>query len=324
MNEIDPIRVSAPGKLLLLGEYSVAFGGLGLAMAVDRRVELRPAPTERIDRENLVDFCRDFAAQRLGVATSGPAWRADSSRLYEGEVKLGLGSSAAVAAAAVSSLLVELGHEIDSASERGRLWRLTLDAHRAIQGGSGSGIDIAASVFGGVVGLRAGVSPQEVEACGLPRDLRLVPVWTGEAASTPALLRAVRTFAQSSPGQFDVLMGEMREVVEPFFVEDPCSAGAWIAAARRYGDLMARLGEAAGAGIVTPRIQQLIALAGDLGGAAKPSGAGGGDVVLGFFSDEGAAAKFGVAAPGADAVPLDLAFEPVGVRAASGPDGRSA
>ena len=318
------MNVSAPGKLLLLGEYCVAFGGLGLAMAVDRRVELRPAPTERMDQENLVDFCREFAAQRLGVEPSGLAWRADSSRLHEGEVKLGLGSSAAVAAAAVSSLLVELGHEIDSASERDRLWRLTLDAHGAVQGGRGSGIDIAASVFGGVVGLRAGASPRQVEACELPPDLRFVPLWTGEAASTSALLGTVRKFAERSPGPFDALMAEMRKVVEPFFAKGPRSAGAWIAAARCYGDLMARLGEASGAGIVTPRIQRLTTLAGDLGGAAKPSGAGGGDVVLGFFGDEDAAAEFGAAAQGADAVPLDLAIEPVGVRAASGPDGRSA
>ena len=292
-------------------------------MAVDRRVELRPAPTERMDQENLVDFCRGFAAQRLGVALPRLAWRADSSRLYEGEVKLGLGSSAAVAAAAVSSLFVESGHEIDSASARDRLWRVTLDAHGAVQGGRGSGIDIAASVFGGVVGLRTDISPSVVEPCGLPPDLRLVPVWTGEAASTPVLLGAVRTFAQRSPGQFDALMSEMREVVEPFFAAQR-GAGAWVAAARRYGALMDRLGEAAGAGIVTPRIRRLTALAGDLGGAAKPSGAGGGDMVLGFFSDEAAAAEFGAAASGADAVPIDLAIEPVGVRAASGPDGRSA
>ncbi len=319
MNRVGSIRVSAPGKLLLLGEYGVAFGGLGLAMAVDRRVEVRPARTESLDPDNLVDFCRSFTALRLGVEPPGLAWRADSSRLYEGEVKLGLGSSAAVAAAAVSSLLVELGRERDSTSADW-IWRLTLDAHRAIQGSSGSGIDIAASLFGGVVGLAAG---RLVNACGLPPDLHLVPVWTGEAASTPALLGAVRAFAAAFPSPFDALMSEAREVVEPFFAVQR-SAEEWVGAARRYGGLMDRLGKAASAGIVTPRIQQLTTLAEDIGGAAKPSGAGGGDVVLGFFSEEDAAEEFRAAAQAVDAVSLDLAIESAGIRTESGPDGRSA
>jgi len=321
MNETGSIRVSAPGKLLLLGEYSVAFGGLGLAMAVDRRAELHPAPTESVDLENLVDFCRSFVAQRLGVKQPGLAWRADSSRLYEGEVKLGLGSSAAVAVAAVSSLFVELGRKIDSPSARRRLWGLTLDAHRAMRGSGGSGIDLAASLFGGVVGLSAGRLP-EVKACRLPTDLRLVTVWSGEAASTPALLGAVRTFAQRSPGQFDALMSEMRGVVEPFFAA-PRGAGDWIAAAQRYGALMDRLGQEAGVGIVTPGMRRLTALAADLGGAAKPSGAGGGDVVLGYFTEEDAATEFGAAAQDAGVMPLNLAVEPVGVRAAGGLNERS-
>lgn len=322
MKENGAIRVSAPGKLLLLGEFGVAFGGFGMAMAVNRRVVLYPAPSEPVDLENLVDFCRDFAAQRLGVERPRLAWRCNSSRLYEDDVKLGLGSSAAIAVAAVSSLFVEMEREISSTSAQDSILRLSLAVHGAAQGGGGSGIDVAASLFGGVVGLSAG-KPAEVKPCRLPEDLRLVTVWSGEAASTPTLLGAVRKFAENSPEQFDVLMSEMRRVVEPFFLA-PRGVGDWIVAVQRYGALMDRLGREADVGIVTPGIRRLTALATDLGGTAKPSGAGGGDVVLGYFSNEEAAAEFRGAARDAGVVPLDLAIEPVGVRAASGPDERGA
>jgi len=59
-------------------------------------------------------------------------------------------------------------------------------------------------------------------------------------------------------------------------------ADGLIRAADAYGQAMAALGDAAGCEIVTRPHTQLAALARRHGGAAKPSGAGGGDLGVAF------------------------------------------
>ena len=63
------------------------------------------------------------------------------------------------------------------------------------------------------------------------------------------------------------------------------------AAARGHAQLAA-LGDLIGLPIVTPALAEAAALAQSLGGAAKPSGAGGGDVGVAFMTDQGAAETF--------------------------------
>src|SRR5262249_41326343 len=59
-------------------------------------------------------------------------------------------------------------------------------------------------------------------------------------------------------------------------------AGRLIVHARAYGKLMGTLGERAGAAIVTNELDALSRIAEDHGAAAKPSGAGGGDLAVAF------------------------------------------
>ena len=70
-----------------------------------------------------------------------------------------------------------------------------------------------------------------------------------------------------------------------------------IVQAAHYGALMEKLGASAEVPIVTRPFAEVAALAGTLGGAAKPSGAGGGDVGVAFLTSDGAAATFRRRAP---------------------------
>src|SRR5690606_21597860 len=66
---------------------------------------------------------------------------------FEGGHKLGLGSSAAVATALAAALAAAGGIRPD----RELLFDLASSAHRTAQGGTGSGGDVAASVYGGLL-----------------------------------------------------------------------------------------------------------------------------------------------------------------------------
>jgi phosphomevalonate kinase len=59
-----------------------------------------------------------------------------------------------------------------------------------------------------------------------------------------------------------------------------------------YGRAMGALGDAAEIAIVNDTLRKVAELAQRAGGAAKPSGAGGGDVALALFADESSEERF--------------------------------
>ncbi|MDP3220868.1 MAG: hypothetical protein Q8S73_42680, partial [Deltaproteobacteria bacterium] len=75
------------------------------------------------------------------------------------------------------------------------------------------------------------------------------------------------------------------------------------------------LGEAAGAPIVTPAMARLAAVVERLGAAVKPSGAGGGDVVVGVAQDDDAMEALREAAAVEGFEEVDLGADGAGVTA---------
>ncbi len=105
------MTITAPGKLFFAGEYGVLHGGTAVVAAVDRRVVARFVPGAGPSTPVVAEA---IAAVRAHCATTGASLPAgapeiDSASLSEGGQKLGLGSSAAVAAAAVGVLLEAAG-----------------------------------------------------------------------------------------------------------------------------------------------------------------------------------------------------------------------
>lgn len=220
------MRLTVPGNILIAGEYAVVEeGGLGLAAAVDPRLELytRPAVRLRITGvfgESSTEWPDDGETGLIGrcigrMRTARPGFSpeklpvhffVDSRSLYAGRGrKRGLGSSAAVVVALVAALdLAYRRYIVDSAPEVASLGRLLLDCvsvHRQFQAGRGSGYDVAASLFGGIGLFSGGHEPAWRPAAAtwlreLP-ELRLVE---GErAVRTVSALAAYETWKHSDP-----------------------------------------------------------------------------------------------------------------------------
>src|SRR5581483_2451210 len=113
------------------------------------------------------------------------------------------------------------------------------------------------------------------------------------AVSTTSQIQSMRAFAEREPARYDGLLAPVREAAERF-VEALASRNAreTIAALRAAGMALTRLGEGASVPIVTPPFARAAAIAEELGGGAKPSGAGGGDVGVALFADREAALTF--------------------------------
>jgi phosphomevalonate kinase len=190
------MKACAPGKLVLSGAYSVLEGAPALVTAVDRYVCCDAAQPASI------------ATPEVLAALSGAAAPAfDASALRSGGRKLGLGSSAAIL---VASLAAADPRAFPSDQElRQAIFEPALAAHRHAQGG-GSGIDVAASTWGGTLLARRGADGDlELEPLRLPAAL-VLEAWASEAAaSTAEFLRAVAGFRARSPAGHAALFGEL-------------------------------------------------------------------------------------------------------------------
>jgi phosphomevalonate kinase len=314
------VRLEACAKVFLAGEYAV----------LEPR---RPALVVGIDRKLHAIADRSGRGLRIVHAPTGVAWdggappaelrfaaRAaelalrfcggggDLRIVFEDDLalegrKLGLGGSAAACVLAVRAVCATSA----TAVGEDEVVSLALAAHWVEQGGSGSGADVAAAAFGGVLEVRSefswrngeevmAMAPKEIAAARplrirrvrVPPDLRLLLAYAGAPADTRAMVREVRKLARADPDRWAARVHEISEAAEQ--LRDSLESAdrlATLAAVRRGGAAMEALGQDARVPIVTPELARACALASAAGAAGKPSGAGGGDcAVILAFGDE--------------------------------------
>jgi phosphomevalonate kinase len=283
-------RWSAPGKVFLAGEYGVLAGGLAVVAAVDRQAVGRFVAGATPSTPVVAEAVAAVRAE-VGAALPNGAPEIDSASFSGADGKLGIGSSAAVAAIAVGAALDAAG--VEPEREPARVFALADRAHRAAQGGRGSGGDVAAAVFGGVLAYARPLDgPQRIEPLG-PNPVEIVVFAAGDPRATVDGIRAVEGLAARDPDEHRRRMQALDAAAGAFRLGwQAADAEAVIAAARAAGEALAELGRAAALDIWTEPVRAAAALARELGGAAKPSGAGGGDVGVAFLAHRRAAEDF--------------------------------
>jgi phosphomevalonate kinase len=301
----------APGKIVLSGAYAVLEGAPALVAAVDRYVIADP----RREAEFITPEVRE-ALQHRG-ATRAPWFDARALRDEANDRKLGLGSSAAILVASLAALEVGSEPMLDDAALARRVFDAALCAHRIAQGG-GSGIDVAASAFGGILRFQlpsdGGVLPVTAPF-ELPKPL-VIGVWSsGSAASTAIMLEGVNALKKTHPSDHRAALDELAAAAEAA-VTAPNGA-AYVAACRRQLAGLASLGRLAHVPIVTPEVSELDRAAQMVGAAILPSGAGGGDIVL-MISEHAPHADLEASARRLGLAPLNLVLGARGVHAVAG------
>jgi len=254
--------------MVLSGAYAVLTGAPALVAAVDRYV--------LADSKRAATFLTPEVRAALGER---PAPWFDASALREGDQKLGLGSSAAILVASLAAL--ELADEPALSDEVlcARVYERAFVAHRAAQGG-GSGVDVAASAHGGVLGARRTASGQlELTRVALPTALHF-EVWAcSVAASTAAFLARIAEFAARDPAAHARCIDAQAEAAQlALDAAERDDAADFVSAIARQVTTLSALGQAAGVPIVTPELAELARLAVAQNAAFLPAGAGGGDV----------------------------------------------
>jgi phosphomevalonate kinase len=259
-------RVAAPGKVLLTGAYAVLEGAPALVVAVDRYAHVDPSrPAAEPTRE-------------VAAALGEKAPYFDASALYHEGTKLGLGSSAAVLVASLGAEAASKGADLSDPDVRSKIFWRARDTHVRVQGG-GSGVDVAASTYGGVLRYTLHGGKPWILHSQLPDDLVLSIWFSGASARTSDLLAQVEELRAKDAESHRRHMSDLGLAAE--IAAEKFEGGSlreFIVAARAFGASLDRLGEAADANIVPLAFKRLAVAAEEEGAAFLPSGAGGGDV----------------------------------------------
>jgi phosphomevalonate kinase len=316
---------SAPGKTVLSGEYAVLQGSPAISMAIDCRARVTVESTEadfhsvvspgiaavasfRCTERGNIEWLDDKRANP-DQALLEHVWRAaralpaqgllltlDTRRFFDPEssLKLGFGSSSALAAA----LTAALARTGSAGVAAGRdVCELAMQAHSGFQGGRGSGVDVATAITGGVIAF-AMRPRQRIEALSWPRGLNFSLLWSGKPASTAERLKELEHFERGRAARTAAakLGDASRNVLAAWQKQEVTtvleSLQAYTAALRRFS-IEHRLG------VFDAGHQELCEVADDLGLVYKPCGAGGGDIGILFAADDApeiSLAQFGIRA----------------------------
>lgn len=277
---------------MILGEHAVLRGRRAMVCSIERRakVEVRRRNDGRLairsalgrwetsvtspQRDDRFAFVVE-TARCCGFVPGGPGLEISiSSRIPPG---VGLSSSAAVTVATAAALL-RLGGRMP---ESEKVFKLALEAVRKVQG-TGSGADVAAAVWGGLLVYCA--DPLRVDR--LPVTPPLVVVFSGARASTAAAVaqveRRVRALSRLFESVFDVMDASVEEAV-PILKQRPPD---W----KKFALLLdVNQGMMQALGVVTASLAEAVRRLRDDPGilGAKVSGAGGGDCVIGLGDLQG-------------------------------------
>lgn len=320
------LSLSIPGKLILLGEYAVLQNAPAIVAAVNRRLRLTvksvtsshclltlphlggdvpfhvdggiatPLQTHQ-PRSNLR---YDRILTLIGAALREGGWSkrdfgnvqviVDSSEFFtpDGTQKLGLGSSAALTVGLLSA--VRQLRQQDSIDKQ----QLLLDSHRLhnrFQGRAGSGVDVAASIYGGILQYRMGQRASEfapaARSVAMPKNLQMRFVWTGQSSSTPDFLGKLANYRDHDRLSFNRTMQCLVELAQ-----EGCEAfsdgriNAFLATVQSYYHWLARLGSESRLPIISAAHRRIARTVYASGGFYKPSGAGGGDFGVIFGSND--------------------------------------
>jgi phosphomevalonate kinase len=262
------MKAKAPGKVVISGAYAVLHGAPALVSAVDRYAIA--------DTSLPADFVTPEV--RAGLRADFPC--VDASELRDEGRKLGLGSSAAILVA--SLVAAEYPDLVPGSPAAHEVFERCLRAHRQAQGG-GSGIDVAASVFGGTLEYQlpsSGPALPKVTARRLPE--LCFQLWAADrAASTAEFLARIAAFRAHAPLHHDRLMSRL--ISASSATRDACVAGAapaFLQGVAGQAEGLLELGTAAGIPIYIPELVELSRCAAEEGAVVLPAGAGGGDIAL--------------------------------------------
>lgn len=272
------IKVSAPGKLMLLGDHAVVYGYPCLVTAVDKRLYVEAEIIEAENDDIITPQVKEsrFVLESIAYFKEQFQIRESVRIKTKGDFshQVGLGSSSAVTVATFKAL----GLLFDKQMSLGELFQMSYRVNLLIQG-VGSGFDIAAATYGETLEYVMGgkvIEPLHI------KSLPLVVGYSGLKADTPFYIRRVAEAFKSKKTEMEKIFMSIQTLVES--AKKGLQAGNLPDVGRCMNEnqkLLVQLG------VSTPKLDSMIVSAINAGAyGAKLSGAGGGDCMIALVDEE--------------------------------------
>lgn len=292
----NKVTVSAPGKLMLLGEHAVVYDRPCLVTAVDQRMNLTveifdghnfelEAPDVKISnyKKSLSDLGKGEipkGAQFIEIAVRNIAEKyglSDGVKIItksEFSSQFGFGSSSASTVCTIKAISEILSLKLSLKEIFDLSYKTVLDIQ-----GKGSGFDVAAAVYGGTLYfLTGGKTIEPLQILNLP----LIVGYSGIKADTVSLINKVKETFSKKAGRLDEIYDKIAELVEKakvaLLIKDWQAFGELINKNQQY---LRELG------VSIPKLDDMINISLSAGAyGAKLSGAGGGDCMIAVCSKD--------------------------------------
>jgi len=330
-----PLTIKTPGKLMIAGEFAVLVPYQRIVvMAVNRFVytTIQSSQDNMLSLENFnLELEWDYVNQKIHIHSDDKrktfvenAMTTVYTYLWENDIpvtpvhisvrselndasglKYGLGSSAAVVTSVIYAILKKF---LPTDPPLSLIFKLASITHVRTQG-NGSGADVAASTYGGVLAytsFQAEWLKKAIETTGsitelvhkdwiywsvkpihLPENVQVCIGWTGTPASTSKLVSHVLALRESNPAAFEAFIKRSDMAVMMFL--QGAKTGHFpelFRGIKMNRQALVDVGHAADTIIETPLLSALSDMAEQYGGAGKSSGAGAGDCGIAFLPPE--------------------------------------
>ncbi len=294
---MNKITVSAPGKLMLLGEHAVVYNHPCLVTAVDQRMRATVEALDVLEFQleatdvNVTGYKKPLNELGVGDIPKGAKFveiaLKNLSEKYplktgikvtttsEFSSQFGFGSSSASTVCTVKAVSEILGLNLSNKEIFDLSYKTVLDIQ-----GKGSGFDVAAAVYGGILYFVTGGKVIE------PLDIKSLPLivgYSGVKADTVTLVNNVKESFANRQDRLNEIYNEIEKLVNQ--AKDALVKKNW----KKFGELMNEnqkyLSEL---GVSIDKLDNMIKGALDAGAyGAKLSGAGGGDCMIVLCSVQG-------------------------------------
>lgn len=291
---MELISLRVPGKVMLSGEYAVLYGGTATLVPVPLYLEISeselPSPERyspvveaaiSLDIPEIRQYELEHGRSNIKIDNSMLFGKDDTGKL----IKLGLGSSAAEAVGVIKLRLKKA--QSDKAEDLAFVLDCAYRAHDSAQQGLGSGADIAACTFAKPIIF---ISKYDPVSKGLIRSATSIQanrkylmnlLWTGVPADTRAMISKFNEWVEKKGNSAQAMISELVAAADEL-------ANLWFNVELDllfdmlddFSEIMQNCAADAGLKYMLPIHERIEAWAIANGGRAKPTGAGGGDIIL--------------------------------------------
>lgn len=204
------MTVSAPGKIIIIGEHFVVYGSYAIAAAISKRAWV--TVTETSGKESIIisndvksklsEHHGRFSAVKEVIRALFEKYGQPENGIrmdIQSDIPLGsgLGSSAAISVATAGAVSRFIGHDLPHEE----IAKFAARGEKSVHGNP-SGIDTAASLYGGMILFSKKTGPQPIP---LNRVIQLLVVYSGVRRNTSRLISKVGETKSKYPSTFEHL-----------------------------------------------------------------------------------------------------------------------